>query len=237
MSDPSAPPPPAAAVTLFLAGRNTGRFLLDATVDNTLGRSTQTTITIPDRLASRAHAAIRFHTARREWVLRDTGSRNGTWLGGRRIDVVPLLPGAVIRIGTSELVFELAEEEVRADAAHLPAGGEHSQPPSDGHAVIDLDEPVRQNAAANSRISRHGTVVLKHAPPAADHGDHTSAHSPPESVVMQLESLNLRDWQRALIIEALRRHAGDARAAAVDLGVNPERLHDVLARHGLVHPA
>lgn len=235
MADLSAPP--AAAITLLLAGRNAGRFPLDASLDNTLGRSTQATITIPDRLASRAHAAIRFHTARREWILRDVGSRNGTWLNGRRIDVVPLLAGAVVRIGASELVFEVADADLEESASPAATRGGEPRHASDAHGVIDLDEPVKRGDGSAARISRHGTVVLKHAPAATEDGHGAAGQLFTESVVMQLESLNLRDWQRALILEALRRHTGDVQAAAADLGVNPDRLHDVLARHGLVDPA
>lgn len=223
-------------MTLLIAGRQAGRFPLDAAVDNTLGRSTEASVTIPDRLASRAHAAIRFHTARREWILRDVGSRNGTWLNGRRIDVTPLTAGAVVRIGTSELVFELAADEPEVVASPTGVGADDGhRPPADPHGMIDLDEPVRAGEEPASRLSRHGTVVLKHPPAAAGAGPHLG-HVPVESLVMQLPSLNLREWQRALIIEALRRHAGDVRAAAADLGVDGSRLHDVLARHGLVKP-
>lgn len=221
MSEPaSSLPAPAASVTLLVGGTTIGRYPLDATGDNTLGRSTQATVTIPDRLASRSHAAIRFHTVRREWVLRDLGSRNGTWLAGRRVDVVPLLSGAVMRIGASEIVFECAG----------------AAPPADGQATIDLDEPVRASEGSTSRLSHHGTVVLTHAPPGPAAESDAAGQAPlaAESVVMRLASLNLRDWQRALILEALRRHAGDVRSAAADLGVDADRLHDVLARHGLI---
>jgi len=100
-------------------------------------------------------------------VLRDLGSRNGTWLGGRRIDVAPLLPGAVVRIGTSELVFECGQPESPADQS--PAGTNVTSP-RDGHATIDLDEPVRSGDASASRLSRHGTIVLTEAPSAAATG-------------------------------------------------------------------
>jgi len=70
--------PVTAVVTLRVAGRDGPTFTLDAAVDNVIGRATEATITVPDRLASRAHAAIRYHTVRHEWILRDVGSRNGT---------------------------------------------------------------------------------------------------------------------------------------------------------------
>lgn len=90
---------------LLIAGRAGPSFLLDAAVDNVLGRSTDALVVLPDRLASRMHAALRYDPATDTWHLRDLGSRNGTWLEGSRVTSAPVADGAVIRVGTSELVF------------------------------------------------------------------------------------------------------------------------------------
>ena len=102
------PPPPAVAATVVLqiAGRPGPAFRLDAAGENVLGRATGSLVTLADRLASRHHAAIRFDTETSTWMLRDLGSRNGTWLDGIRITSAPLSPGGQIRIGTTELVFQ-----------------------------------------------------------------------------------------------------------------------------------
>ena len=105
----------AAALELRIAGRAGPTFVLDASRENTLGRAQDAVIVIADRLASRAHAAVRFEAGR--WVLRDLGSRNGTWLDGAQIASHTLTNGAVIRIGTAELAFR----HVRPPAAE-PGG-------------------------------------------------------------------------------------------------------------------
>jgi len=54
---------------------------------------------------SRRHATISGGGGR--WILRDEGSKNGTWLDGHRIEgAVPVEVGAVIRLGATLLLFE-----------------------------------------------------------------------------------------------------------------------------------
>lgn len=107
-SQPASASPPstlAAAVELLIAGRAGPSFLLDAGIDNVLGRSADALVVLPDRLASRMHAALRYDGTSDTWQLRDLGSRNGTWLDGSRVTSAAVADGAVIRVGTSELVF------------------------------------------------------------------------------------------------------------------------------------
>jgi hypothetical protein len=59
--------------------------------------STGLTIAIDDDRASRAHVELR--ALRGGWVLSDTGSRNGTWVNGERVERVGLTDGAIIEIG------------------------------------------------------------------------------------------------------------------------------------------
>ena len=105
----------AAALELRIAGRAGPTFVLDASRENMLGRAQDAAIVLADRLASRAHAAVRCEAGR--WVLRDLGSRNGTWVDGAQITSHTLTDGAVIRIGTAELAFR----HVRPPAA-APGG-------------------------------------------------------------------------------------------------------------------
>lgn len=398
---------PEASVMLRIAGQPGPLFRLDASIENTLGRSTEASIAIPDRLASREHAAIRFYPSRNEWILRDVGSRNGTWLNGRRVEAVPLTPGCVMRIGTSELVFLVPESDpppppraagegaairvVRSapvaqfeGAALRASGGDHSteaaqplavhemalrllaartpaeivaaalecalhhsaakaacwyhvtvtgswhpfavtpeafpmaelfvepartlairdahgswlthassevvgmergaevvsmpigekghvggvlvaaiprgrlrgpdfgflvelsrlaaaahqrcllpgEPPAappaadpDADVTVDLDDHGHHPAATPSALSREGTVVLP------SHENPSSADDP---LVAGLPCLDLRKWQRRLVFEALRRHAGNLSAAARDLGVEPRNLQQALAKYGMI---
>jgi hypothetical protein len=107
-----------ASVELLIAGRPGPSFSLDPTANNVLGRSAEAVVTLPDRLASRTHAALRFESASERWTLHDLGSRNGTWLDGERIDRPrELRDGAVIRVGTSELLFRCCERQPEHPAA------------------------------------------------------------------------------------------------------------------------
>jgi hypothetical protein len=96
-----------AAVVLHIADRPGPTFLLNPGRDNTLGRSPEATIVVPDRLASRIHAVFRFDAARDAWTLHDLGSRNGTAINGAAVTQAEVGDGAVVRVGTTELVFKL----------------------------------------------------------------------------------------------------------------------------------
>jgi hypothetical protein len=109
-----------AVVELRIAGRPGPTFALDPAVENVLGRSTDAVVALPDRLASRSHASIRRDSEQGRWVIRDLGSRNGTWLDGNRIASGLLDDGSVIRLGTSELVFRF--DAALDDGAALAAG-------------------------------------------------------------------------------------------------------------------
>ena len=72
--------------------------------ENLVGRTSEAAVRIPSAKVSRRHARIRVDGGR-AW-LEDLGSRNGTFLGKRRIDApVPLADGDEIGIGGAVLVF------------------------------------------------------------------------------------------------------------------------------------
>lgn len=70
-----------------------------------IGRSPEATIMIEEPSVSRRHARI-VRTAEGGFVVEDLGSRNGTFVNGRRVAAHPLGYGDKIRIGP-EVVFEL----------------------------------------------------------------------------------------------------------------------------------
>jgi pSer/pThr/pTyr-binding forkhead associated (FHA) protein len=72
-----------------------GKFLIGAASDNDFPIR-------EDDYVSGHHAQI--DSGDGGFVIRDVGSRSGTWVNGERIDEVhPLKPGDVIKIGKSEL--------------------------------------------------------------------------------------------------------------------------------------
>jgi transcriptional regulator with AAA-type ATPase domain len=61
---------------------------------------------IPDPRMSSTHARIQSVLGR--WVIEDAGSKNGTWLDGRRIARATLADGAVLELGDSFLLYREA---------------------------------------------------------------------------------------------------------------------------------
>ena len=73
---------------------------------NVLGRSTQATVRLADREVSRQHSQI--DRRGKDFVLRDLGSSNGTFLNGKRIfGPMRLKDGDEVLIGVSRMEFRL----------------------------------------------------------------------------------------------------------------------------------
>jgi hypothetical protein len=73
-----------------------------------IGRDETATIRIDGTGISRRHAEL--YRQGPLYVIRDCGSTNGTWLGGRRIEHAPIEPGGVVRMGDWVGVFVLADD-------------------------------------------------------------------------------------------------------------------------------
>jgi len=70
----------------------------------TIGRDDDSDITIRDDYVSRHHASI--ERKGDSFVIREVQSRNGVWLGKRRIDVHTLRDGDMLSVGRAKLVFK-----------------------------------------------------------------------------------------------------------------------------------
>jgi hypothetical protein len=103
--------PSRAALVMRIAGKPGPTFVLDPSRENVLGRSGAIDIALADRLASRRHAMVVLSDSGEGWVLEDLESRNGTWLDGQPVSRGPLRDGSVIRIGMTELAFQLLAEQ------------------------------------------------------------------------------------------------------------------------------
>jgi DNA-binding winged helix-turn-helix (wHTH) protein len=94
------------------AGRLTARLLWDDRLiplshgENLLGRDEDVNVRIDAPSVSRRHARIAVAEGQPA-TIEDLGSKNGTWLGDRRLasERVPLADGVVVRVGKVELVF------------------------------------------------------------------------------------------------------------------------------------
>jgi pSer/pThr/pTyr-binding forkhead associated (FHA) protein len=95
--------PPDVASLVVRSGPQAGdRFDLHGRVTR-LGRHPDSEISLDDISVSRRHAEIECQES--EYVLRDMGSMNGTYVNQRRVDSVVLAQGDEILIGRFRLIF------------------------------------------------------------------------------------------------------------------------------------
>lgn len=107
--DPSHDPNELPALTdgmmalLVVRGPNAGaRYLLDEGT-TTVGRHQESRIFLDDVTVSRRHAA--FERVGTRVSLTDSGSLNGTYVNGERVEAVDLTPGDELQIGRFKLLF------------------------------------------------------------------------------------------------------------------------------------
>lgn len=95
--------PPTSALLVMQRGPSVGaRFLLDA--ERTVaGRSPDADIFLDDVTVSRKHAE--FVREGDDFVVRDIGSLNGTYVNRNRIDAIALRPGDEVQIGKYRMTF------------------------------------------------------------------------------------------------------------------------------------
>jgi len=106
--------PAATAMVVVKRGPNAGsKFLLDSDVTGA-GRHPESDIFLDDITVSRRHAEILRHGD--EFVVKDVGSLNGTYLNRERIEEARLENGDELQIGKFRLVF--------FSGAELPGPGE-----------------------------------------------------------------------------------------------------------------
>jgi len=120
---PSAPPQAAAARTsqpqalakfLIRSGSLKGQRLYVKVPIVNIGRADYNDLVVPDDSVSSQHAKL----TRREgvWILTDVGSTNGTMVDGERITAdTPIAPGAFVRFGDIQLVFEPTDDDAGMD--------------------------------------------------------------------------------------------------------------------------
>ncbi len=94
----------------------------------TIGRSSSSDIVLDDQKVSRNHAVIKRRGS--AFVVRDLGSRNGTWLGEKRVDAETLGPGDTVRVGDAQIVYKAAfeAEELTLVDARLPGALKERRP-------------------------------------------------------------------------------------------------------------
>ena len=113
---PAAPNPPPRLILKGLAGDLT-EYPLSET-NNVLGRSTNASVRLADREVSRKHSQV--DKEGEDFILRDLGSSNGTFLNGKRIfGPTRLKDGDEVVIGTSKMEFSLSPGGGKAKNAEI----------------------------------------------------------------------------------------------------------------------
>ncbi len=94
---------PAGAARALLVGEGKRTVLSGSRV--VIGRSRECDVALDDANISRRHAELRQEDG--GWVVADLGSTNGIKLNGQRVEQARLEPGDELRVGVTDLTFEL----------------------------------------------------------------------------------------------------------------------------------
>ena len=93
--------------------------------ENVIGRSSGSDIRVNSQSVSRNHAVLtRYDDG--SWTITDADSQNGTFVNGKRVDICPLEPGDVIRVGKTDLELtpiSVRQEAIQARLREKPASG------------------------------------------------------------------------------------------------------------------
>lgn len=107
-----------------------------------VGRSSSCDLRVACAQASSVHAELRW--TEQGWVVRDLGSRNGTWADGRRLDPgvpQPLITGSILAFGHPDARWVFAADRAPVARA-IPAGGGPAVLAEGGLLTLpDGDEP------------------------------------------------------------------------------------------------
>jgi DNA-binding NtrC family response regulator len=174
-----------------------------------IGRDEAATLRVDGTGVSRLHAEL--YRQGPLYVVRDLGSTNGTWLGGRRIEHAPIAPGNVLRVGEWVGIFSQRGEDVPEFAERAPGlfGGPE---------LAELLTPLQRAAPSNLPVLLIGeTGTGKERFARATH--HFSGRSGPFLAVNcaalpeQLAEAELFGYRRGAFTGAERASPGYFRAA------------------------
>lgn len=157
-----------ASIIIVSGEDSTAEYPLNKTIENLIGRGKECQIQLDDPRASRIHA--RFVFADGQWMIIDSGSRNGTVVNGSKTDSAVLANGAMLTIGDTELLFTesllneqgtleqinleipLSEdlEELPAESGRRSAGGDAFESLKEAGRLKDLSDLHEFSLRTNS---------------------------------------------------------------------------------------
>lgn len=126
-----------AFATVIRGSASEKKYELDASQPIRIGRGSGCQILLSDPLSSRTHAIISYEEG--QWVASDAESRNGTLVNEKKIASVHLINGDRIQVGSTELLFELPDDE------------EDTEP--SGQTLV-LDAPISLEASGIHSVSQ-----------------------------------------------------------------------------------
>ena len=144
---------------LVLSGRHVGELhRLAPGQDLVLGRTEAADVLLDDEGLSRRHATIRADGSGA--VIRDLGSKNGTWVENLKIDEKRLADGDRIRLGfATDLKFTFADEREAAVQRDLVAAA-YREPLTNLHNRRYFQEALGAEFAAARRYGRDLTLLV-----------------------------------------------------------------------------
>jgi hypothetical protein len=98
------------AILVIRGGENEGSYFVLSKPVTVIGRAESCDITFDDITVSRLHSELIRHDGK--YVVRDSGSLNGTYVNQRRVEVMELRQGDELQIGKFRLVFLESAEDV-----------------------------------------------------------------------------------------------------------------------------
>ncbi len=141
-----------------------------------IGRADYNDLVVPDPSVSTSHAKLQ----RREgvWVLADLDSTNGTFVDGEQVKgEAPLAPGATVRLGDVQLVFEPSD-----DALSIAKGGGTQMLRTPHSTALNAPprpaSPPSQPPASPSRPPPARSRPPLHRPAPGPSGPRPSSHHP-----------------------------------------------------------
>ncbi len=128
---------------------------------NTLGRHPENTIQLLDRIVSKEHCHV--DQIDGNWVLKDLGSLNGTFVNGERVSERVLSQGDEISLGSTRMVFQIEPiDDVKLAPSAAPPPGQAPEP-GDGAPVAPGQAAAQAQAAQKmSRVTIAPGMVESH---------------------------------------------------------------------------